>query len=231
MRLDESVDDVRGVAIVAEDDRSIAELERVYLTRAGFGVHVEADGARAWDAITRLSPSIVILDVALPSIDGVEICRRMRARGDWTPVIFVTAQGDEVDRLLGLELGADDYLTKPFSPRELVARAKALLRRSRLAAATPVLTLDDIELDPVRRLVSVGDLPVELTLKEFDLLQTLLEEPGRVFTRAQLLASVWGQVEYASGRTVDVHIAQLRAKLGPHSPIRTVRGIGYAAGS
>lgn len=231
MRLDESVDDVRGVAIVAEDDRSIAELERVYLTRAGFGVHVEADGARAWDAITRLSPSIVILDVALPSIDGVEICRRMRARGDWTPVIFVTAQGDEVDRLLGLELGADDYLTKPFSPRELVARAKALLRRSRLAAATPVLTFDDIELDPVRRLVSVGDVPVELTLKEFDLLQTLLEEPGRVFTRAQLLASVWGQVEYASGRTVDVHIAQLRAKLGPHSPIRTVRGIGYAAGS
>lgn len=224
------MEDVRGVVIVAEDDRSIAELERVYLTRAGYGVHVEADGARAWDAITRMSPSVVILDVALPGIDGIELCRRMRAGGDWTPVIFVTAHTDELDRLLGLELGADDYLTKPFSPRELVARVKALLRRANLVAPVPILELGGIRVDPVRRSVTADEQPVELTMKEFDLLRALVEQPGRVFTRAQLLAAVWGQVEYASGRTVDVHVAQLRAKLGAQSLIRTVRGIGYAAG-
>lgn len=231
MRLDVCMDELRGVVVVAEDDRSIAELERVYLTRAGFGVHVEADGTRAWDAISRLSPSVVILDIGLPGIDGVELCRRMRANGDWTPVIFVTAQGEEVDRLVGLELGADDYLAKPFSPRELVARVKALVRRASLSPTAPVLELGDVRLDPVRRTVIAGGMPVELTLKEFDLLQTLLEQPGRVFSRAQLLSAVWGQVEYASGRTVDVHVAQLRAKLAGHSPIRTVRGVGYAAGS
>lgn len=226
--------DTQGLVLVVEDDRSIAELERVYLSRAGFGVHVERDGAAAWEAIQRLHPVLVVLDVGLPSIDGLELCRRMRGASDWTPVIFVTVQGDELDRLVGLELGADDYLAKPFSPRELVARVKGILRRTAMAPPgdeVPTLQVGAVRLDPVRRLVFVDEEPLELTAKEFDLLRTLMEQPGRVFTRSQLLSAVWGQVEYTSGRTVDVHVAQLRAKLGKASPLRTVRGVGYAAGT
>lgn len=227
-RLNTAVED-RGLVLIAEDERAIADLERLYLTEAGFGVHVERDGVGALAAVERLRPVAVVLDVGLPGRDGLDVCRAMRARGDWTPVVFVTARDDEIDRLLGLELGGDDYLTKPFSPRELVARVRGLLRRAALSTADAPLTVGRIELDPSRRTVIAAGRPVELTAMEFDLLAKLMSAPGRVFTRDQLLASVWGQADYSGGRTVDVHVAQLRAKLGDASPIRTSRGVGYAA--
>jgi DNA-binding response OmpR family regulator len=218
----------KGLVLVAEDERAIADLERLYLTEAGFGVHVERDGAAVLPAIERLRPVAIVLDVGLPGRDGLDICRSLRAAGDWTPVVFVTARDDEIDRILGLELGADDYLTKPFSPRELVTRIRGLLRRSALPARSPILSVGEVELDPDRRTVRVAGTPVVLTATEFDLLAKLMSAPGRVFTREQLLASVWGQADYGGGRTVDVHVAQVRAKLGASSPIRTLRGVGYA---
>ena len=221
--------DGKGLVLIAEDERAIAELERLYLADAGFGVHVERDGGRVLQAIRRLRPVAVVLDIGLPGSDGLEICRALRANGDWTPVVFVTARDDEVDRILGLELGADDYLAKPFSPRELVARIRGLLRRSALDPGQQVLVLGGIELDPGRRTVRAEGAAVPLTAMEFDLLAKLMSAPGRVFSREQLLASVWGQAAYGASRTVDVHIAQLRAKLGASSPIRTVRGVGYTA--
>jgi DNA-binding response OmpR family regulator len=218
----------KGLVLVAEDERAIADLERLYLTEAGFGVHVERDGAAVLPAIERLRPVAIVLDVGLPGRDGLDICRTLRAAGDWTPVVFVTARDDEIDRILGLELGADDYLTKPFSPRELVTRIRGLLRRSALPARSPILSVGAVELDPDRRTVRVAGASVVLTATEFDLLAKLMSAPGRVFTREQLLSSVWGQADYGGGRTVDVHVAQVRAKLGSGSPIRTVRGVGYA---
>ena len=219
-----------GLVLVIEDDRSIAELVGLYLRRDGFGVHVEADGAAGLAAVRRLRPVAVVLDVGLPGLDGVEVCRRLRAEQDWTPVLFVTARDDEVDRVLGLELGADDYVTKPFSPRELVARVRTVLRRS---APPPdreeVLTLGDVRVEVDRRRAHAGTAEIALTSTEFDLLAHLLRAPGRVFTREQLLSAVWGYAAAAGTRTVDVHVAQLRAKLGDASPIRTVRGVGYAA--
>lgn len=221
--------DDRGLVLIAEDERAIADLERLYLTEAGFGVHVERDGDGALAAVERLRPVAIVLDVGLPGRDGLDVCRTLRARGDWTPVVFVTARDDEIDRVLGLELGGDDYLTKPFSPRELVARVRGLLRRAALPAAAEPVALGSIALDPDRRTVVAAGRPIELTATEFDLLAKLMSAPGRVFTREQLLSSVWGQADYGGGRTVDVHVAQLRAKLGDSSPIRTSRGVGYAA--
>ncbi len=218
----------KGLIVVVEDERAIADLQRLYLSEAGFGVHVESDGLEGLASIRRLHPVAVVLDVGLPSLDGIEICRRMRAADDWTPAIFVTARDDEVDRILGLELGADDYLTKPFSPRELVARIRTILRRH---AGTPLaapVAAGAVTLDAARRRVEASGRPVELTSTEFDLLAKLMSSPGQVFTREQLLSSVWGQADYGLGRTVDVHIAQLRAKLGGDSPIRTSRGVGYS---
>ncbi|GLY95825.1 response regulator transcription factor [Actinoplanes sp. NBRC 103695] len=223
--------DSKGLVLVVEDERPIADLVRLYLTRDGFGVQVEHDGAAGLAAARRMRPVACILDIALPGLEGTEICRRMRADGDWTPVIFLTARDDEVDRILGLELGADDYVTKPFSPRELVARVKALLRR----AAGPdqgerVRVLGPLTLDPGRRQVTVSGSALSLTPTEFDLLGHLLGRPGRVFTREELLASVWGYASHAGTRTVDVHVAQVRAKLGDAAGlIRTVRGVGYTA--
>ena len=215
--------------LVVEDESTIADLERLYLVNAGFGVHVERDGVRALDQIQRLKPSAIILDIGIPGMDGVEVCRALRAKGDWTPVIFVTARDDEVDRIVGLELGADDYLTKPFSPRELVARVKGLVRRASGGMGTAVLRVGTVALDPARRRVEVAGLPVSFTATEFDLLEHLMSQPGRVFTREQLLSSVWGVADYSSSRTVDVHVAQVRLKLGEASGlIRTVRGVGYS---
>jgi DNA-binding response OmpR family regulator len=223
------VSDAKGLVLVAEDERAIADLERLYLAEAGFGVHVERDGVAALAAVERLRPVAIVLDVGLPGRDGLDVCRTLRARGDWTPVVFVTARDDEIDRLIGLELGGDDYLTKPFSPRELVARIRGLLRRAALPASSAPLTVGAVTLDPDRRTVTADGARVELTATEFDLLAKLMSAPGRVFTREQLLSSVWGQADYGGGRTVDVHVAQVRAKLGRASPIRTSRGVGYSA--
>ncbi|GAA1789901.1 response regulator transcription factor [Planosporangium flavigriseum] len=221
----------KGLVLVVEDERPIANLVGLYLTRDGFDVHVEHDGVAGLAATRKLRPVACILDIALPGMDGTDVCRRMREDGDWTPVIFLTVRDGEIDRVLGLELGADDYVTKPFSPRELVARVKALLRR---AAGPPegdrVRQLGPIMLDPGRREVLVDGAPVSLTPTEFDLLGHLMARPGRVFSREELLASVWGYAAHAGTRTVDVHVAQLRGKLGAAAAwIRTARGVGYAA--
>ncbi|MEJ7634539.1 response regulator transcription factor [Aeromicrobium sp.] len=218
----------KGLVLVVEDDRSIAEILRLYLARAGYGVHVEHDGPRGLAQVGVLRPALVLLDVGLPDLDGVEVCRQMRARDDWTPVIFVTARDDEVDRVLGLELGADDYVTKPFSPRELVSRVGAVLRRSSGGTDASSLELGPVRLEPGTRQVTVKGTPVDLTATEFDLLAALMRRPGLVFTREQLLSTVWGNAAYGQSRTVDVHVAQLRAKLGKESPIRTHRGVGYS---
>jgi DNA-binding response OmpR family regulator len=223
--------DPRGLVLVVEDDRAIADLVRLYLRKDGFGVQVETDGAAALDAVGRLHPVAVVLDIGLPGMDGVEVCRRMRAEDDWTPVLFVTARDDEVDRIVGLELGADDYVTKPFSPRELVARVRRCSPGGRVARprGDPGDGTGRVQVD--RRRVHVGDREVPLTATEFGLLAHLMRAPSRVFTREQLLGAVWGYAAAAGTRTVDVHVAQLRAKLGDASPIRTVRGTGYAAES
>ncbi|WP_328998280.1 response regulator transcription factor [Kribbella sp. NBC_00709] len=221
----------RGLVLVVEDEAAIAEVIELYLRRDGFGVRIESDGEAALAAWRRLHPVAVILDIGLPGRDGADVCRTMRAAGDWTPVLFVTARDDEVDRLLGLELGADDYITKPFSPRELAARVRTVLRRAAggVPAAGDVLSVGVVRLDVGRRRAWADEAEVSLTSTEFDLLTQLFRRPGRVFERDELLSSVWGYQSVAGTRTVDVHIAQLRAKLGAASPIRTVRGVGYAA--
>ena len=229
---EERVAESKGLVLVVEDERAIADLVRLYLARDGYGVHVESDGEAGLAAVRRLRPVAIVLDVGLPSLDGTELCRRLRADGDWTPVLFVTARDDEVDRVLGLELGADDYVTKPFSPRELVARVKTVLRRTRGASsAAPLLSVGRVTVDPDRRRAYADDVEVPLTTTEFDLLAFLLRRPGRVYEREQLLSEVWGYAAAAGTRTVDVHVSQLRAKLGDASPIRTVRGVGYSAES
>ncbi|HVQ96403.1 MAG TPA: response regulator transcription factor [Mycobacteriales bacterium] len=220
----------RGLVLVVEDEKAIADLIRLYLAREGYGVHVEADGRAGLAAARRLHPVAIVLDVGLPTLDGTELCRQLRAAGDWTPVLFVTARDDEIDRVLGLELGADDYVTKPFSPRELVARVKTVLRRAQgRPDDVPALTVGRVTVDQGSRKAYVDAAEVGLTTTEFDLLAFLMRRPGRVYEREQLLSEVWGYAAAAGTRTVDVHVAQLRAKLGGASPIRTVRGVGYSA--
>ncbi|GHH61751.1 response regulator transcription factor [Lentzea cavernae] len=218
----------RGLVLVVEDEPAIAELVALYLRRDGFGVHLESSGDAALAAVRTLSPVAVVLDVGLPVLNGIEVCRAMRAAGDWTPVLFVTARDDEVDRLLGLELGADDYITKPFSPRELALRVRTVLRRSS-GPVSDVLQVGSVRLDVGERRAFAGSDEVSLTSTEFGLLSYLMKNPRQVFSREQLLSAVWGYSSMAGTRTVDVHIAQLRAKFGTLSPIRTVRGVGYSA--
>ena len=213
-----------------EDEAAIAGVIRLNLAQAGYGVHVERSGDAGLAAVRTHRPAVIILDVGLPGMDGIEVCRRLRSEGDWTPVLFVTARDDEVDRIVGLELGADDYITKPFSPRELVARVTGVLRRTRgVGDTTPPLRAGALLVDPGERRCVVDGTEVPLTATEFDLLAFLLRRPGRVFSREQLLSEVWGYAAVGGTRTVDVHVAQLRAKLGEASPIRTVRGVGYSA--
>lgn len=215
--------------LIVEDEPPIADVLRLYLDRAGYAVAVESDGLRGLAAVRERRPDAVILDVGLPGIDGTEICRRMRADDDWTPVLFCTARDDEVDRVLGLEMGGDDYITKPFSPREVVARVKVALRHAQAADAGDVLVLGRVTLDRGARRVLADGSEVTLTATEFDLLAYLMQHPGRVITRDHLLEEVWGYASAVGTRTVDVHVAQVRAKLGDASPIRTVRGVGYSA--
>jgi two-component system response regulator MtrA len=219
----------RGLVLVVEDEPAIADVIRMNLIKAGYGVQVERSGDAGLAAVRTHRPVAVILDVGLPGLDGIEVCRRLRAAEDWTPVLFVTARDDEVDRIVGLELGADDYITKPFSPRELVARVTSVLRRSRGDAAAPAeLRIGTVVVDPAQHRVFADAAEVALTATEFELLAFLMRRPGWVFSREQLLSEVWGYAALASMRTVDVHIAQLRSKLGAASPIRTVRGVGYS---
>ncbi len=222
--------DSRGVVLVVEDEPAIADLLRMYLSREGFQVLVEADGQEALTAVADHRPSCILLDVGLPGMDGIEVCRRLRAQQDWTPVVFCTARDDEVDRVLGLELGADDYITKPFSPREVVARVKAVVRRARgPQAQAQTVRLGKVEMDPMTRRCTVDGRLVDLTATEFDLLFYLMTHPGQIFSRDQLLSEVWGYAAMVNTRTVDVHVAQLRGKLGENNIIRTVRGVGYGA--
>jgi DNA-binding response OmpR family regulator len=217
------------LVLLVEDEPAIADLVRSALAREGYDVEVAGDGPAALAAVARHRPAVILLDVGLPGIDGIEVCRRLRAGDDWTPVLFVTARDEEADRVLGLELGADDYVTKPFSPRELVARVRAVLRRGRGADRGEQLALGPLSLDLAARRARVepgGD--VDLTTTEFDLLAHLMRRPDRVFTREELLAEVWGYPAGTATRTVDVHIAQLRAKLGDALTVRSVRGVGYA---
>lgn len=217
--------------LVVEDDPKIVNLLRMYLEREGFGVAAAADGREALDAIGRVHPSLLILDLMLPHVDGLEVCRRLRAASD-LPILILTARVDEVDKLLGLSLGADDYVTKPFSPREVVARVRTILRRTVRERPARVLRRGQLELDADRHRVTVNNAEVALTSVEFRLLQALLASPERAFTREQLLNQIYAHQESAVvDRTIDVHVGKLRQKLGddPDRPryIATVRGIGY----
>ncbi|MDO9485456.1 MAG: response regulator transcription factor [Actinomycetota bacterium] len=220
----------KGLVLVVEDERAISDLLRMYLSREGYGVHVATTGPDGLSYARTLHPIAMVLDVGLPGIDGTEVCRQLRAEGNWVPILFCTARDDEVDRIIGLELGADDYITKPFSPREVVARVKSVVRRAQHAADAPgPLSLGPVQLDPVTRRVLVDGKPMMLTATEFDLLAHLMDNPGRVYSRDQLLSEVWGYAAVVGTRTVDVHVAQVRSKLGDHDIIRTVRGVGYSA--
>jgi DNA-binding response OmpR family regulator len=221
---------MKGAILVVEDEQAIADLVRAYLRRDGFGVVWARTGEQALEELSRHPIRLVVLDLGLPGgIDGFEVCRRLRSRTD-VPILILSARDDEVDRVAGLEAGADDYVTKPFSPRELVARVKAILRRASGSGGGVeggALAVGDIALDRAARTVTAGGQPVELTSREFELLAALLAHPGVVLSRDRLLDLVW-QGEFAGGtRTVDVHVAQLRAKLGRPGLIETVRGAGY----
>jgi len=215
-----------GTVLLVEDEHSIGSMTRGYLERSGWRVVWVRSGEEALAELGRHQVRIVILDIRLPGIDGFDVARLVRTRSD-VPILMLTARDEEPDRVAGLELGADDYLTKPFSPRELVARMKAVLRRTDGRSAEDVLTLADVTLNRDAREVVVDGRSVDLTTKEFDLLATLLENPGIVVSRDQLLDRVWGMTYPGGTRTVDVHVAQLRRKLARPELIRTVRGAGY----
>jgi DNA-binding response OmpR family regulator len=215
--------------LIVEDESSIASFVALYLKNAGYSVRTAAKGADALDQISSDPPSLTILDLMLPDIDGIEVCRRIRKTSD-VPILMLTARDEDVDKIIGLEVGADDYMTKPFNPRELVARVKSILRRStpeRRQAESAVIRHGDLSIDAGRREVRVGDEEIQLAPKEFDLLWELLDHRGLVLTRDQLLERVWGYTFAGDTRTVDVHVRQLRRKLGDASPIVTVWGVGY----
>jgi DNA-binding response OmpR family regulator len=218
------------LVLVVDDEPPIVELVRGYLVRDGFTVESASDGPAALEAVRALRPDVVILDVMLPGLDGIETCRRIRTFSD-AYVLMLTARGEEIDRIMGLTVGADDYLVKPFSPRELVARVKALLRRPRTEASAGGTAPPGLEIDEARRSVTVDGRPVELTTLEFDLLAVLARDPGVVVGRQALLDRVWGPDFVADDHLVDVHIGNLRKKLrdDPGQPrfIETVRGVGY----
>jgi DNA-binding response OmpR family regulator len=216
----------RGTILVVDDEPNIADLVGMYLERDGYRVLKAATGDEGLQAFQTHRPRLLILDVGLPDVDGLEVCKRIR-RTSQVPVIFLTARDGEVDRVLGLELGGDDYLTKPFSPAELVARVRAVLRRVDGAPAPELVQVGAVTVDAGRREVRVHEQAVELTTKEFDLLRFLAERPGLALSRQQILDGVWGYDWFGDARTVDVHIAQVRKKLGDAIDIRTVRGVGY----
>ncbi len=226
--------------LVVDDEQALAGVVASYLQREGFAVDLAHDGAAAVVAAREHQPDLVVLDVMLPGLDGIEVCRQVRGFSD-AYIIMLTARDEEVDKVVGLSVGADDYLVKPFSPRELIARVRAMLRRPRGVAGAPAapkptpdatpLTMGDLQVDPVAHRATVDGAPVDLTLTEFDLLATMAAHPRAAFTRRQLIDAVWGPEWYGDEHVVDVHVGHLRRKLGDdaNNPthIRTVRGVGY----
>jgi DNA-binding response OmpR family regulator len=215
--------------LVVEDEASIASFVSLYLKNAGYEVYVAPNGEDALSKAESEQPALIVLDLMLPDIDGIEVCRRLRRRSD-VPILMLTARDEDVDKIIGLEVGADDYLTKPFNPRELVARVKSILRRAtpdRREVASAQIQHGDLVVDAGRREVKVAGEEIKLAPKEFDLLWELLDHRGLVLTRDQLLERVWGYTFAGDTRTVDVHVRQLRRKLGDASPIVTVWGVGY----
>ncbi|HEX6608820.1 MAG TPA: response regulator transcription factor [Chloroflexia bacterium] len=226
----------RARVLVVDDEANLVELVQKYLQLEGFAVLTAADGLTALEIVRSARPDLIVLDLLLPGLDGIEVCRRLRTFSD-AYVLMLTARAEEIDKIIGLSVGADDYLTKPFSPRELVARVKAMLRRPRAGAAGAAppaapapLIFDDLVIDPAAHAVSRDDMPIRLTPREYDLLWTLAGYPGRVFTRDQLLTQVWGDAYYDE-HVVDVHVNNLRKKLDDDAAhpryIETVRGVGY----
>ncbi len=217
--------------LLVDDETSIVQLARLYLEREGFRVQSVGDGLKALELAHSLHPDLMVLDIMLPGLDGLEVCRRLRAEKDALAILMLTARDEDIDKILGLELGADDYMTKPFNPRELVARVKAILRRSeRIASSTSqeAIVLDDLVIDPARREVTCRGQALELRTQEFEVLLVLAKNRSLVLSREQLLNQAWGYDFYGQTRTVDVHIAQLRRKLGDSRVrIETVTGVGY----
>ena len=216
--------------LLVDDEPSIIRLAQMYLERENFRIEAAGDGEQALEAVKRSNPALVVLDLMLPKIDGFEVCRRLRAENNPVAIIMLTARDEDIDKIIGLELGADDYLTKPFNPRELVARVKAILRRAERATQRDEVPvhLGQMTVDAIRREVHIGARSLDLRTQEFELLLILAGHPGRVFTREQLLQQAWGFDFYGQTRTVDVHIAHLRKKLtGSPIHIETVTGVGY----
>jgi len=218
------------LVLVVDDELNIVQLARMYLERDGFRVHAVGDGQAALEAVNRLRPMLVVLDIMLPEMDGMEVCRRLRAENNPVAILMLTARDEDIDKILGLELGADDYLTKPFNPREMVARVKAILRRGEHTngfTGKPI-NIANLLIDPARREVIVNGKEVDLRTQEFELLLILARHKGLVLTREQLLNLAWGYDYAGETRTVDVHIGHLRKKLASSSVvIETVTGIGY----
>ncbi len=225
---------MQGTILLVEDEAAIAAFVQTALEREGFAVEVVEDGRQALACVNQALPDLIILDLILPGVNGLEVCRTVRRMSTYVPIIMLTARGEDVDKVVGLELGADDYITKPFNTRELIARVRAVLRLARSRATMDELDrlrIGRLEIDLTGRTVTVGGQPVDLTPKEFDLLVLLASHPGRVFGRETLLEKVWGYDYLGDSRTVDVHIQRLRRKLeeDPHRPryLLTVRSIGY----
>ncbi len=215
-----------------EDDNGIRDLMLYTLNTAGFEARGFSDGASFWDAFRSQSPELVLLDIMLPGEDGICILKRLRSEGSQVPVIMATAKGTEYDKVIGLDLGADDYLAKPFGMMEMMSRVKAVLRRVSQSAQSGVLSHCGIQMDTAQHMVTADGTQTELTFKEYELLRKFMENPGRVFTREQLLTSIWSDAYIGETRTVDVHIGTLRTKLGRCGClIETVRGVGYRLGA
>lgn len=215
--------------LLVDDEPHIIELAELYLRKEDYRLQSAGDGLAALDAVQRHKPALIVLDLMLPELNGYELCRRLRAQNNPALILMLTARDEDVDKIVGLEIGADDYMTKPFNPRELVARVKALLRRAaRSQSQTDPLYLGDLSIDPARREVQVDGAQISLRTQEFDLLWTLAEHKGLVLKREQLLRLAWGYEYYGESRTVDVHIAHLRKKLAESAvKIETVTGVGY----
>lgn len=224
----------KDVILIVDDEENIIELGRLYLENEGYQVEAANDGLAALDKFKKLNPALIVLDLMLPKLDGWEVCKKIRATSQ-VPIIMLTARTDDIDKIVGLELGADDYMTKPYNPRELVARVKAVLRRGGVQARakaqshTPALRIGPLTVDPARREAKLGDTLLELRTKEFDLLQVFVENAGLALSRDKLLDLAWGFDFYGETRTVDVHVAHLRERLSQDEQvnIETVWGVGY----